>query len=242
MCVVSGVTKSKGFKNSSVHSDSLMVPHGSQQSDIALEEGGDANEQLYQKRFEEGYDIYDEEYVKWLMTNHPNDVPSEWLTEVSSSSMMPATTTASQPDKSTKSDKIVLNPRKRLRAYDTKPGGPEDTGNYISKYLQEKDKQKEEREKKKAEKMAATKKDTGLKKMTTQEASVKSTNEKTRKGKGKATVKDTRNLDTCPICMQSFQKVHYDMGDWIECHCKQWIHEDCINYVFTEPFICPKCL
>ena len=86
--------------------------------------------------------------------------------------------------------------------------------------MQEKDKQKEEREKKKAEKMAATKKDTGLKKMTTQEASVKSTNEKTRKGKGKATVKDTRNLDTCPIRMQSFQKVHYDMGDWIECHCK----------------------
>ena len=22
--------------------------------------------------------------------------------------------------------------------------------------------------------------------------------------------------------MQSFQKVRYDMGDWIECHCKQW--------------------
>ena len=57
--------------------------------------------------------------------------------------------------------------------------------------------------------MAATKKDTGL---PTQEASVKLTNEKTRKGKGKAT--------TCPICMQSFQKVRYDMGDWIECHCK----------------------
>ena len=82
--------------------------------------------------------------------------------------MMSATTTASQPDKATKSDKIVLNPRKRLRAYDTKPGGSEDTGNYIYKYLQEKDKQKEkaleqdkqkeEKEKKKAEKMAATKK------------------------------------------------------------------------------------
>ena len=50
----------------------------------------------------------------------------EWLTEVSTSSMMPATTTASQPDKATKSDKIVLNPRKRrLQAYDTKPRGPE---------------------------------------------------------------------------------------------------------------------
>ena len=69
MCVhvVSGVTKSKGPKNSSVHNDSSMVPHGSQQSDITLEEEGDANEQLYQKRFEEGYDIYDEEYVKWMM-------------------------------------------------------------------------------------------------------------------------------------------------------------------------------
>ena len=43
----------------------------------------------------------------------------------------------------------------RLQAYDTKPRGPEDTGNYISKYLQEKYKQKEkalEKEKQKEEK------------------------------------------------------------------------------------------
>ena len=268
MCVVSGVTKSKGPKNSSVHSDSSMVPHGSQQSDITLEEEGDANEQLYQKRFEEGYDIYDEEYTKWLMINHPNNVPSEWLTGASSSSN-------SQPDKSTKSDKIVLNyssvyealnrPRKRSRTYDLKPGGSEDTGHYISKYLHqavvvpkqkkkqiritgarvltseeaikimqdkedekkekvlEKEKRKEKRERKKAEKMAANKKNT-------------------RKGKGKATVKDTRDLNTCPICMQWFDEVRYDMGDWIECHCKQWIHEDCIDYDITEPFICPNCV
>ena len=207
---------------------------------------------------------------------------------------MPATTTASQPDKSTKSDKIVLNystvyealnrPRKRSRTYDLKPGGSEDTGNYISKYLHqalvvpkqkkkqiriigarvltseeaikimqdkedekeekalEKKKRKEERERKKAEKMAATKKDTDLKKIPTQEASVKSTNEKTRKGKGKATVKDTRDLDTCPICMQSFQEVHYDMGDWIECDCKQWIHGGYIDYNFNEPHVCPNCV
>ena len=44
----------------------------------------------YQKWFEKGNDIYDEEYA-----NHPK---SEWLTEVSTSSMMPATTAASQPD------------------------------------------------------------------------------------------------------------------------------------------------
>ena len=47
MRVVSAVTKSKGPKNSSVHSDSSMVLHGSQQSDVTLEEEGDANEQLY---------------------------------------------------------------------------------------------------------------------------------------------------------------------------------------------------
>ena len=111
----------------------------------AFEDEGDANEQLYQKQFEEGYDIYDEDYIKQLMVNHPNDVPSEWLTEVSTSSMVPATTTASQSDKSTKCDKIILNystvyealnrPRKRPRTYDSKPGGSGDTGNYISKYL-----------------------------------------------------------------------------------------------------------
>ena len=39
-----------------------------------------------------------------------------------------------------------------------------------------------------AKQMAATKKDTGLKKMPTQEAS----------SIGKATIKDTRDLDTCP--------------------------------------------
>ena len=89
--------------------------------------------------------------------------------------------------------------------------------------------------------MAATKEDTGLKKMTTQEASVKSTNEKTRKGKGKATVKD-KKFGYLSHMYASVSEVHYDMGDWIECHCKQWIHEDRINYVFTEPFICPKCL
>ena len=47
---------------------------------------------------------------------------------------------------------------------------------------------------------------TSLKKMPTQEAAV---NESTRKGKGKATIKDinTRDLDICPICMKSFQKI-----------------------------------
>ena len=84
-------------------------------------------------------------------------------------------------------------------------GDPEDTGNYISKYLQEKDKQKEkalekekqkkEREKKRAEKMAG---------YWPKDAYTRSLCK---------AIKDTRDLDTCPICMQSFQKVRYDMGD-----------------------------
>ena len=66
----------------------------------------------------------------------------------------------------------------------------------------EKKTKKEGKERKKAEKMAATKKESSLKKMPTQEASVKSTNEKTRKGKGKATVKDTyvcKHLRRCAM-------------------------------------------
>lgn len=70
--------------------------------------------------------------------------------------------------------------------------------------------------------------------MSTQNAYVKSANERTRKGKGKAIIKGTRDLDTCPICMQSYETVGFKMGDWIQCHCKQWIHEDCINYNFMN--------
>ena len=62
--------------------------------------------------------------------------------------MVPATTTASQPDECTDSDKIVLKPRKRSRTYDSKPGGPEDTGNHTSKYLHQAIKIMQEKDKK----------------------------------------------------------------------------------------------
>ena len=35
---------------------------------------GQFNEDLYTKRYEEGYDIYDESYVRWLKLHHPDDV------------------------------------------------------------------------------------------------------------------------------------------------------------------------
>ena len=88
-----------------MHNDNSMVPRGSQQSDIAFEEERDSNEQMYKKQFKEGYDIYDEDYVKWLMAKHPNDVPSERLTEVSTSSVVPPPL---QPDESTACIRILL--------------------------------------------------------------------------------------------------------------------------------------
>lgn len=31
-------------------------------------------EKLYQTRYEEGYNLFDEKYVKWLYQNHPSDI------------------------------------------------------------------------------------------------------------------------------------------------------------------------
>ena len=37
----------------------------------------DENTDLYKKRYEEKYDVYDELYVRWLIKNHPDDVRSD---------------------------------------------------------------------------------------------------------------------------------------------------------------------
>ena len=51
-----------------------------EESNTAQSHGG--SEDLFQKRYREGYDIYDEPYVRWLMVHHPGDVKGEWLTEI----------------------------------------------------------------------------------------------------------------------------------------------------------------
>ena len=43
-------------------------------------------ESLFQRRFEEGYDVFHEPYVRWLMVHHPEAVKSEWLDKTPSSS------------------------------------------------------------------------------------------------------------------------------------------------------------
>ena len=44
------------------------------------------SEDLFQRRYREGYDIYDEAYVRWLLVHHPGDVKSEWLTKTATTS------------------------------------------------------------------------------------------------------------------------------------------------------------
>ena len=43
------------------------------------------DEGLYKRRYEEGYDIYDESYVRWLKLHHPDDIKSDWLSKLEAS-------------------------------------------------------------------------------------------------------------------------------------------------------------
>ena len=43
------------------------------------------DEALFQKCFEEGYDVYDDDYLSWLRVHHPESVPSHLASKVSSS-------------------------------------------------------------------------------------------------------------------------------------------------------------
>ena len=29
---------------------------------------------------------------------------------------------------------------------------------------------------------------------------------------------------------------------WLECNCKQWLHEQCIDYDICDPYLCPNCI
>ena len=51
-----------------------------EESDIAESHSG--SEDLFQRWYKEGYDIYDESYVRWLMVHHPGDIKGEWLTNI----------------------------------------------------------------------------------------------------------------------------------------------------------------
>jgi len=44
-----------------------------------MDEPKQFDEELYTRYLEEGYNIYDEKYVRWLLLKHPNEVCSDWL-------------------------------------------------------------------------------------------------------------------------------------------------------------------
>ena len=48
------------------------------------------DEELYTRRLEEGYNIFDEKYVRWLLLKHPDKVHSDWLEKMPSSSKQPS--------------------------------------------------------------------------------------------------------------------------------------------------------
>ena len=61
------------------------------------------SEDLFQRWYREGYDIYDEPYVRWLMVHHPGDVKGEWLTKTATTSK------SSEPDQPSEKSQVVLN-------------------------------------------------------------------------------------------------------------------------------------
>ena len=51
-----------------------------------MEDSERFDEELYATRLEEGYDIFDEKYVKWLLLKHPDKVHKDWLEKMPISS------------------------------------------------------------------------------------------------------------------------------------------------------------
>ena len=43
------------------------------------------HDDVHKKRYEKGYDIYDEPYVRWLVVNHPDDVRNDWMKKIKDS-------------------------------------------------------------------------------------------------------------------------------------------------------------
>ena len=63
---------------------------------------------MHEKHFEEEYNIYDADYVKWLMANHHNVITfTKWVKKPSST--VPTSTASLHLNKSTKSSKITVN-------------------------------------------------------------------------------------------------------------------------------------
>lgn len=214
---------------------------------------------LFQKRFEEGYDLPDPEYQKWLKANHSdNDSTCSKITHVSDHKTNKAST---QTDSNSDVLSEVLSlPQPKLNPSKRKRQGVNSKAVHITdadfltelmdkdeaKKIQEAEKKvkKEEREKRRAER---EKKQVEKKKKKCQE---KPCAEKLKKlnledSTGSESDSESGSDAQCPICGLTYlgDKTH---SIWVCCdNCEAWIDFKCSGIKCTskipKKYICPNC-
>lgn len=250
---------------------------------------GDLDEVLFKRRLEEGYDLYDEHYTRWLLIHHPEAVKHDWLNRVSSSSKIFDSSGPKDVQKEPQTKEITLNydsvygamNKKRKRPIAGTKFGPTGEREYISEYLHQavpgcKEtpkrirltgarvltsdeamqlvQQKEDEKKQKQleiEKRKAEKKQKQLEKEKQKVERESKHKEKQSKGRGKTKSSNTKETSTdvngkdlaeCPICEMKWEDDPDPNSEWVECQCKQWLHEQCINYNISNPYLCLDCI
>ena len=69
-------------ENDDIHDD-IIDDDGNCSSDSSdLEACGDEylENELFNRRYKEGYNIYSEPYARWLIKKHPKETPTDWIT------------------------------------------------------------------------------------------------------------------------------------------------------------------
>ena len=72
------------------------------------------NEALFQKRFEEEYDMYDDDYLSWLKVHHPDSVPPHLASSTTGSSLAGLRCPSEKVSSSSTLSDILVIPKARL--------------------------------------------------------------------------------------------------------------------------------
>ena len=215
----------------------------------------ETTEAKYRRRFEEGYDVYDPEYYKWMKYNHPVEAET-WIKNVgrpmsstgNTDQGSEVETTEKNPGPSQPSEQLKYISRFLVQAVPvpkekdkTAPkrisGGRAFTSAECIKFLEEKEaqKQKDEEEKQKRK----------------EERERKRKAREEERGKSKKQKKNISNVtknvegDVCPVCQDSYDYDERQRNgkEWIQCSCGTWVHEDCVLTQLEEngATFCPIC-
>jgi len=92
----------------------------------------------------------------------------------------------------------------------------------------EKEQRKKEKEQRKKEREMEKKQQQNKK----QKKATKGGQTKSSTTKKNASSKD--NLYKCPICKMEWKDDRDQDSEWLECDCKQWLHEQCIDYEIKD--------